>query len=72
MTNYLYRLNLCYHISKKTNLEFWKPNRNIIIDELILRYISRAKEITTISNKLIPTSLKVWNSAQRDFIIAWC
>jgi hypothetical protein len=53
-------------------LELWKPGRDIAINESILRYTSRAKEITTVPNKPTPTGLKVWNSAQRGFIMAWC
>jgi hypothetical protein len=51
-------------------MELWQPGRDIAINESMLRYTGRAKEITTIPNKPTPTGLKVWNIAQIGFLIA--
>ena len=40
-----------------------KPGRDLVVDEIIIRFEGRSKEITTIPNKPIPTGYKVWGAA---------
>lgn len=63
--------SLSSHI-QKTNLELWNPGKNLAVDESMIRYTGRTKEITTIPNKPTPTGLKVWNCAQLGFTLACC
>jgi hypothetical protein len=37
----------------------------------MIRFTGRASEITTVPNKPIPTGVKVWNIAQRGFVLRW-
>jgi hypothetical protein len=53
------------------NLRVWRPGRDVAVDETMIRYTGRANEITTVPNKPTPTGLKVWNLAQRGFILLW-
>ncbi|PMD57732.1 pea pathogenicity protein, partial [Hyaloscypha bicolor E] len=46
------------------NLRVWKPGRDLAVDEIIVRFEGRSKEITTVPNKPIPTGYKVWGAAQ--------
>jgi hypothetical protein len=39
------------------------------VDEIIIRFEGRSKEITTIPNKPTPTGYKVWGAAQRGFLL---
>jgi hypothetical protein len=41
-------------------MDIWKPGRDLAVDEIIIRYEGRAKEITIIPNKPTPTGFKVW------------
>jgi hypothetical protein len=43
----------------------------LAVDEIIVRFEGRSKEITTIPNKPIPTGYKVWGAAQRGFLLVW-
>jgi hypothetical protein len=43
----------------------------LAVDEIIIRFEGRVKEITTIPNKPTPTGFKVWGIAQRGFLIIW-
>jgi hypothetical protein len=52
-------------------LSVWKPGRDLAVDEIIVRFEGRAKEITTVPNKPTPTGFKVWGTAQRGFLIVW-
>ena len=49
----------------------WKPGRDIAINETIIRFTGRAAEITTVPNKPTPTGIKVWNIAQRGYVLRW-
>ena len=62
---------LSSHI-QKTSSELWKPGRDVAIDETMIRFIGRAKEITTIPNKPTPTGVKAWNIAQWGFCLGHC
>ena len=53
------------------NLQLWKPGRDIAIGESICRFTGRAHEVTTIPNKPTPTGIKIWNIAQKGFILWW-
>jgi hypothetical protein len=52
-------------------LGIWKPGRDLVVDEIIVRFEGRAKETTTVPNKPTPTGFKVWGAAQRGFLIVW-
>jgi Transposase IS4 len=52
-------------------LGVWKPGRDLAIDEIIVRFEGRSKEITTVPNKPTPTGYKVWGAAQRGFLLVW-
>ena len=52
-------------------MRFWKPGRDVAVDEAIRRYTGRSKEITTIPGKPISTGLKIWVIAQRGFFLRW-
>jgi hypothetical protein len=41
------------------------------VDEIIIRFEGRSKEITTIPNKPTSTGYKVWGAAQRGFLLVW-
>jgi hypothetical protein len=43
----------------------------LAVNEIIIRFEGRAKEITTVPNKPTPTGFKVWEAAQRGFLIIW-
>ncbi|PMD59784.1 pea pathogenicity protein, partial [Hyaloscypha bicolor E] len=51
------------------NLRVWKPGRDLVVNEIIIRFEGRLKEITTVSNKPIPTGYKVWGVAQKGFLL---
>jgi hypothetical protein len=53
------QVELLLSFIQKTNIKFWQPGRDITINESILRYIGRAKEITTVPNKPMLTGLKI-------------
>jgi hypothetical protein len=40
-------------------MSVWKPGRDLAVDEIIVRFEGRSKEITTVLNKPIPTGYKV-------------
>jgi hypothetical protein len=61
---------LSTHI-QEVNLRVWKPGRDLVVDEIIVRFEGRLKETTTVLNKPIPTGYKVWGAAQRGFLIVW-
>lgn len=42
------------------------------VDESMIRYTGRAHQVTTIPNKPTPTGIKVWNIAQKGFILRSC
>jgi hypothetical protein len=52
-------------------LSVWKPGQELAIDEIIVRFEGRAKETTTVPNKLTPTGYKVWGIGQRGFLLYW-
>jgi hypothetical protein len=52
-------------------MEVWKPGRDLVVDEIIIRYEGRAKETTTVPNKPTPAGFKVWAVAQRGFLLYW-
>ncbi len=41
------------------------------MDEMIVRFEGRAKEIIIVPGKPTPTGFKVWGAAQRGFLIVW-
>jgi hypothetical protein len=43
----------------------------LVVDEIIVRFEGRLKEITTVPNKPIPIGYKVWGAAQRGFLLVW-
>jgi hypothetical protein len=43
----------------------------LAVDEIIVRFEGRSKEITTVPNKPTPTGYKVWGAAQRGFLLVW-
>lgn len=56
---------------QSVNLGIWIPGRDVVVDEIIIRYEGRAKQTTTIPNKPTPTGFKVWAIAQQGFLICW-
>jgi len=53
------------------NCNVWRPGRDLVVDEIIVRFEGRSKETTTVPNKPTPTGYKVWGAAQRGFLLVW-
>jgi hypothetical protein len=49
---------------QKQNLVVWQPGRDIAVDEFIIRFQGRSKNITIIPSKPIPIGYKGWAIAQ--------
>ena len=47
------------------------PSSALAVDECMCQFTGRAKEKLTIANKLIPTGIKAWIIADKDFFYHW-
>jgi hypothetical protein len=48
--------------------KYWKPSRDVAVDECKVRFTGRSYDITTIPSKPIPIGYKVWAIAQVGYI----
>lgn len=56
---------------RTTNIQLWKPRKDIAIDESIIRFIRRAKEILIIPTKPTLEGIKVWSETQWGYMLWW-
>ena len=54
-------------VSKK----LWHPSSELAVDEFMVRFTGRAKEIVTIPSKPIPTGIKGWCTADEGYLLHW-
>jgi hypothetical protein len=50
-------------------LRVWKPGQELAVDEIMVQFEGRSKDITTVPKKPILTGYKVWGAAQRGFLL---
>ena len=51
--------------------ELWKLSSELAVDEFMVRFTGRMKEIVIIPSKPIPTGIKGWAIADEGFILKW-
>jgi hypothetical protein len=52
-------------------LRVWKPGQDLAVNKIIIRFEGQLKKTTTIPNKPIPIGYKIWEAAQRRFLLVW-
>ena len=68
----------CFHKLEPLNThllsiakKLWKPSSELAVDEFMVRFTGRAKEIVTIPAKPIPTGIKGWGIADKGYFLHW-
>ena len=54
---------------QKMSCKYWKPGKNLAVDESMQRFTGRAKEITTIPCKRHSTGFKFWILADHGYVL---
>jgi hypothetical protein len=52
-------------------MTYWLAGRNLAIDEAMIGFLGRAKEIVHIPTKPTPTGYKVWAMADKGYTLNW-
>ncbi|KJZ70308.1 hypothetical protein HIM_10315 [Hirsutella minnesotensis 3608] len=65
------RVNEWSNHIQQASLSLYQPGSLIAVDECMIRYTGRSREITKVPNKPIPVGYKVWVVAQRGYYLSW-
>ena len=49
--------------------KYWKPGTHLAVDEIITRFLGRAKEIVNIPSKPTPKGFKIWVLANEGYVL---
>ena len=54
-----------------TSAAFWRPSSNISVDEAMVRFTGRSKDIVHLPNKPISVGYKIWVVADSGYFLRW-
>lgn len=50
---------------------YWKPSSNVSIDEAMVRFTGKSKDIVHLPSKPIPVGYKIWVAADSGYFLRW-
>ena len=56
---------------QNTSSRYWRPSSNISVDEAMIRFTGRSKDIVHLPNKPISVGYKIWAMADAGYILRW-
>lgn len=62
--------NWSNHI-QQVSTTFWKPSSNISVDEAMVRFTGKSKDIVHLHNQPIPIGYKIWVAADSGYFLHW-
>ena len=52
-------------------MQLWRPGSEVSVDEAMIPFNGKSKEIVNLPSKPIPIGFKVWVVAQRGYFLQW-
>lgn len=56
---------------QRTAIQLWKPGSHITVDEAMVKFTGRSKEVVKMPSKPIPIGYKVWVMAESGYFLQW-